>query len=106
MKDYANILFPFCELIREKRWSWNKSHQDVFVKLKELLTEESLLYHYAIGREQELLVDASLTGLRAVLAQRLLKIAGFRAGMLKSGALKDPETHKRSLGHTMGYEEI
>ena len=40
-----------------------------FEQLKSSLSEYSLLYHYVIGQDTELVVDASETGLGAVLVQ-------------------------------------
>ena len=60
--------------------------------MKSPLREYSLLYHYVIGQDTELVVDVSETGLGAVPVQRASKTEPFRPVMYKSCSLKDEVT--------------
>ena len=84
--------------MKETTWSWDQTCEDAFVKLKESLGEYSLLHHYVIGRETELVVDASITGFGAVLLQRASKTGPFHPVMYKSRSLNKlkPNTPQRS----------
>ena len=61
--NFASIAQPLCKLLKEKTWHWDKVCQAAFEQLKSSLSEYSLLYHYVIGQDTELVVDASETGL-------------------------------------------
>ena len=89
--NFASIAQPLHKLLKEKTWHWDKVCQAAFEQLKSSLSEYSLLYHYVIGQDTELVVDASETGLGAVLVQRASKIEPFRPVMYKSRSLKDEE---------------
>ena len=87
----------------------DKVCQAAFEQLKSSLHEYSLLYHYVIGQDTELVVDASETGLGAVLVQRASKTEPFRPVMYKSRSLKDEETWysatEQDIGNSLGSKE-
>jgi len=88
--NFASIVASLREAMNN-RWDWGVSQKQAFEKLKSL-TKESLLRHYVIARDTELVVDASLTGLGAVLLQRSSPNESFKPVIFKSRSLKDPET--------------
>ena len=90
--NFAQIAHPLRELAKGKRWSWPDECQAAFEKLKKELSDQSLLNHYVPGRETELVVDASLTGLGAVLVQRASRNEPYHSVMYKSRSLKEVET--------------
>ena len=87
--NFASIAQLLRKLLKEKTWHWDKVCQAAFEQLKSSLSEYSLLYHYVIGQDTELVVDASETGLGAVLVQRASKTEPFRPFMYKSCSLKN-----------------
>ena len=62
-----------------------------FENVKASIDEYSQLHHYVVGRETELVVDASETGLGCVLMQRQSKNEPYEPVMFKSKALKESE---------------
>ena len=71
--NFANIVSPMRLMMKNKKWDWNTECQSAFEKLKTCLSEQTLLHHYVPGHDTEVIVDASLTGLGAVLVQRKSK---------------------------------
>ena len=90
--NYSQLTHPLRELAKLKKWSWTSEYQTAFESLKEKLCENSLLHHYMPGRETEVVVDASLTSLGVVLAQRASNKEPYRAVLYKSRSLKDVES--------------
>lgn len=90
--NFASIGYPLRQQLKEKSWSWDEKCQEAFTKLKASLSEYSLLHHYVIGHDTELVADASITGLGAVLVQRASKTEPFHPVMYKSRSLKEVET--------------
>ena len=91
--NLASIAQPLRKLLKEKTMHWDKVCQAAFEQLKSSFSEYSLLCHYVIGQDTELVVDASETGLGSVLVQRASKTEPFHPVMYKSRSLKDEETH-------------
>ena len=89
---FGSIVQPLRKLLKEKSWYWDEACQAEFKQLKSSLSEYSLLYHYVIGQDTELVVDPSETGLGAVVVQQASKTEPFRTVMYKSHSLKDEET--------------
>ena len=90
--DFASIVHPLREMMKGNKWNWDAECQAAFEKLKTCLSEQTLLHHYTPGSETEVIVDASLTGLGAVLVQKKSKNEPFHVVAYKSRALKDVET--------------
>ena len=89
--DYATLVAPLRELLKAKRWNWEAHHQKAFEEVKDSINERSQLFHYVVGRETELVVDASEKGLGLVLMQRESKNHPFEPVIFRSKALKDRE---------------
>ena len=69
--NMSMVAAPLNELLRKDvRWTWTSDCEKAFTELKELLTQESVLIHYNPEAELYLSVDASPTGLGAVLTQK------------------------------------
>ena len=90
--NFATIVQPLRQQMKQTSWGWEEASEEAFIKLKESLSEHSLLHHYVIGRDTELVVDASLTGLGAVLVQRASTMEPFQPVMYKSRSLKEVKT--------------
>ncbi|CAB4015456.1 Hypothetical predicted protein [Paramuricea clavata] len=90
--NFASIVHPLRQQLKENIWAWDEKCQEAFTKLQASLSEFSLLHHYVIGHDTELVVDASITGLGAVLVQRASKTEAFHPVMYKSRSLKEIET--------------
>ncbi|XP_028415680.1 uncharacterized protein K02A2.6-like [Dendronephthya gigantea] len=90
--NFASIVHPLRQKLKENVWAWDGKCQEAFVKLQASLSDFSLLHHYVIGHDTEVVVDASKTGLGAVLVQRASKNEAFHPVMYKSRALKEVET--------------
>jgi hypothetical protein len=90
--DFAQIVHPLRQLQKAKKWDWGIECQQAFVKLRNCLSEQTMLHHYVPGRETEVIVDASGTGLGAVLVQKPSKNQPFQVVSYRSRALKDVET--------------
>ena len=90
--NFSQITHPLRELSKAGEWLWSEDCQKAFENIKARLCENSLLHHYVPGRETEVVVDASLTGLGVVLAQRSRSNEPYRAVLYKSRTLKDVET--------------
>ncbi|CAB3977109.1 Hypothetical predicted protein [Paramuricea clavata] len=90
--NFASIVHPLRQKLKENIWAWDEMCQESFTKLQASLSEFSLLHHYVIGHDTELVVDASITGLGAVLVQCASKTEAFHPVMYKSRSLKEVET--------------
>jgi len=101
--DFSKLTHPLREMSKAKKWEWTEECQASFDRLKDRICESSLLNHYIPGRETEVIVDASLTGLGAVLVQRASRNEPYQAVVYKSRTLKEVEsrylaTERESLG--------
>ena len=90
--NFAAIVHPLRELLKAEKWSWDEYCKTAFEEVKDSLSEQTLLHHYMPGRETELVVDASNTGLGACLLQKPSKHKPFQIVAYKSRTLKDAET--------------
>ena len=57
-------------MTKDSIWNWGKEQDEDFIKIKEMLTEEPCLAHYAKDRENIVTTDASKTGLGITLWQK------------------------------------
>ena len=92
IQNFAQIAHPLRMLAKDNKWNWTDDCQKAFETLKESLSEHTLLCHYQPEYETEIVVDASLTGLGAVMVQRNQTSDPFHVVAYKSRALKDAET--------------
>lgn len=66
----SSILSPLYDLLRKNaKWEWSTVHDNAFVTVKEILISEKILAHFDPAATLILTVDASPTGLGAVLSQ-------------------------------------
>lgn len=66
----SSLLSPLYNLLQKKReWSWNREHQEAFTAIKTCLSTDKVLAHFNPRARVILTVDASPTGLGAVLSQ-------------------------------------
>ncbi|CAB3981367.1 Hypothetical predicted protein [Paramuricea clavata] len=90
--NFASIVHPLRQQLKENIWAWDEKCQEAFTKLQASLSEFLLLHHYVIGHDTELVVDASITGLGAVPVQRASTTGAFHPVTYKSRSLKEVET--------------
>ncbi len=70
MKGFAHIACPLHQLTKKNQeWHWGKEEQEVFDKLKALVTAEPVLAHTNLKDQFELEVDVSGYVVGAVLLQ-------------------------------------
>lgn len=68
--DASSILSPLYDLLRKNAmWEWSAKHENAFIKIKQLLISDNILAHFDPAATLVLTVDASPTGLGAVLSQ-------------------------------------
>ncbi|XP_049866275.1 uncharacterized protein K02A2.6-like [Pectinophora gossypiella] len=66
----SSILSPLYDLLKKRtKWTWDQVHMDAFKTIKKLLASEQVLTHYNQDAKLILTVDASPTGLGAILSQ-------------------------------------
>ncbi|CAK1598324.1 unnamed protein product [Parnassius mnemosyne] len=70
VKNASSILSPLYDLLKKgTQWCWSRVHSDAFNKIKKCLASETVLVHFNPNNKIILTVDASPTGLGAVLSQ-------------------------------------
>lgn len=68
--NYTDIVAPLCDLTHKgMEFNWEKVHQTALDKLKHSLTSDDVMAYFDLSNETLLFVDASPTGLGAVLTQ-------------------------------------
>lgn len=66
----ATLISPLYELLHsDVKWNWTASHNNIFNKIKKELSSDRVLAHFSYEAKLILTVDASPTGLGAVLSQ-------------------------------------
>ena len=81
----ANIQEPISQLTqKDVAFVWEKPQQEAFDKLKSVITSAPVLAYFDNSKETVLSVDASSTGLGAVIMQEGKPVA-FRSNQLPSG---------------------
>lgn len=69
--NFATLAEPLRKLTRsDTEWVWGKTQQEVFDRLRVILTSDCVVAHYDQSADTELKVDASPVGLGAILLQR------------------------------------
>lgn len=68
--DASSLLSPLYDLLRKNaKWEWSAAHENAFVTVKKILISDNVLTHFDPAATLILTVDASPTGLGAVLSQ-------------------------------------
>ncbi|XP_014361064.2 uncharacterized protein K02A2.6-like [Papilio machaon] len=66
----SRILNPLYDLLKKnKKWEWSQEHTDAFVSIKNNIASDLVLAHFNQNAKIILTVDASPTGLGAILSQ-------------------------------------
>ena len=69
--NLSTVAAPLNALLeKDRRWDWTEECHSAFEDMKNILTQETVLAHYDPAAELTLDVDASPTGLGAVLSQK------------------------------------
>ena len=70
IKNYSKKTEILRQLLKDDvKWNWNKLHRTCFDKLKNSLIAESILGYFAPNLRSKIIVDASPSGLGAILLQ-------------------------------------
>ena len=75
------------------KWEWTEEHDNVFARLKQEVSHETVLAHFDQNRETFLIVDASPVGLGAILAQKQDDGTMRPVYFFASKTLSKPETN-------------
>ncbi|KAJ8716473.1 hypothetical protein PYW07_003100 [Mythimna separata] len=68
--DASSVLSPLYNLLNKNtKWEWTRDHDEAFVQIKNILASDKTLAHFDPKAKLILTVDASPTGLGAVLSQ-------------------------------------
>ena len=106
---YAELTSPLRDAMSAARWCWGPAQDAAFAELQITLTSKSVLHYYKIGAETQLTVDASPTGLGAILSQK--QNGQWVPVCYKSRALKDVEsrysqTEREALAIRWGVNKL
>ena len=92
-------------LEKDVEWHWNETHQQSFDKLKEMVTSTPVLRYYDPSKPVLLSVDASSTGLGAVLVQEGKPVA-FASRALTPAQQKYAQIEKELLAIVYGCNKF
>ena len=113
IKDYATIVEPLRELLREKKgclYKWTNRQQEALDKIKVRLATSSVMAYWAPGAETKLTTDASPFGLGAILEQKQFdgkfKPIAFASRSLSDVERRYSQTEKEGLGIVWGCEKF
>lgn len=68
--DVATKTYPLRQVIKNNKFTWGKYQDSAFRRLKEILTNDSVLGFYSVNDPTFVIADASPVGLGAVLCQK------------------------------------
>ncbi|KAL0154173.1 hypothetical protein M9458_050520 [Cirrhinus mrigala] len=112
IKDYSTIMAPLTSLLRgkPKALNWNPSAREAFQRLKEIFSTAPLLYHPDPELPFTVEVDASTTGVGAVLSQAvgeppLLHPCAFYSRKLSSAEQNYDVSNRELLAIKLALEE-
>ena len=86
-------------------WQWKAEHQQAFNKMKTMLTEAPVLRYYDVKLPVTLSVDASKSGLGAVLLQELKPVA-YALRALTETEQRYAQIEKEMLAIVFGAERF
>ena len=107
--QYAQMTSALREAVTAKRWDWGSKQEKAFQQVRMALTQDRVLHSYQIGACTQITVDASPTGLGAVLTQKQKGV--WVPVVYKSRSLKDAEsrysqTEREALGIRWGVKKL
>jgi len=107
--QYAQITAPLREAMTTKRWKWGAEQEKAFTQLCGALTNDKVLRPYQIGASTQVTVDASPTGLGAVLTQKQkgewVPVA-YKSRSLKGAESRYSQTEREALGVRWGVKKL
>ena len=90
--NLSNASEPLRELTKkDAKFQWSERHEQLFNKIKELLTSAKVMAYFDPSKETELVTDASPSGLSAILMQNTPGKEDRRVVAYSSRALTDVE---------------
>ncbi|GAB1860148.1 RNA-directed DNA polymerase [Camponotus japonicus] len=90
---YSTIARPLTNLLRANtKFYFGAAEKNAFVRLKNIMSEKSMLYLYRSGAETELHTDASALGYGAILLQRSSEDRNFHPVYYSSGKTTPAES--------------
>lgn len=103
----SSILSPLYDLLRKnEKWQWSSIHDKAFSKIKNILSSDETLAHFDPKATLILTVDASPTGLGAILSQigddRLERPISYASRTLTSAEKKYAQIQKEATAIIFG----
>ena len=97
---------PLRSLLKDDvNWSWGAEQQEAMTMIKRLLTSEPVLSYFNVRKDVELQVDASKSGLGAVLLQDSKPVA-YASRALTASVRNWPQIDKELLAIVFGCEKF
>ena len=112
IKDLATVTAPLRQLTKKNvTFEWKPCHQEDFEKLQNLLTEKKVMAYFNLTKHTQLIVDASPTGLGAILLRWTPGKDDSRVIVYASRALLEVEqrysqTEREALAIVFGCEHF
>ena len=112
IKDLATVTAPLRELTRkEKKFEWTDSQQKSFDTLQDILSKETTLSYFDPSKATKLIVDASPTGLAAILIQHTLNkndetVVAYGSRSLTEVEQRYSQTEREALAVVFGCEHF
>ena len=108
---YADLTADLRSLTKKDTpWTWTKTHDEVFRKLKEAMTTAGTMAYFDPKKDTRLIVDASPHGLGAILCQTApnnpenLKVIAYGSRALTSVERRYSQTEREALAIVWGCE--
>ena len=104
--DYSTITTPLRKLThKDEKWKWEKEEADAFQKLKEAMANTKTMPYFDPRIQTELIVDASPSGLGAMLCQNNQPIA-YASKTLTDTETRYSQTEREMLAVVWGMEHF
>lgn len=109
--DMATITYPLNLLTRKgTKFDWNETHQNAFLKIKQILLNEETLGYYDVKNDTFVIADGSPVGLGAVLVQKdksgKFRIICFASKTLTVTEQKYAQTEREALSLVWACEKF
>ena len=102
--NYASITSPLRELTRlDTPWTWNQRHEHAFQNLQQVLASTQVMEYFNTNKPSEIIVDASPTGLGAILTQDG-KVISYASRALSVVESRYSQTDREMLAVVWGTE--